>query len=297
MLKRSTFLILAIACFAVHAGAQKADSKPAYDAKHFSSLIERITAGETSEERGKAIRDELADIKVRISTEGFSRKNREGEMVSGTNIIGEVSNPNAKRTIMIGAHYDKVRVGKGAVDNASGSAAILMLMRAFKNSPLKNINLQVAFWDHEEQGLHGSRIYAENRKEKGLPAMYINFDVYGYGDTLWLWSAGEATDFVNALMNAGTQAKFNAVHGNVYPSSDHKSFAAAGVEAYSFSLLSADEVKGITELLGGTPPAAGKMPKALATIHTAEDTKDKIDAAAVVKSLPVIEAAIRALDK
>ncbi len=290
-------LFLITACLSVGVAAQSAATQPAFASKHFASLIDKITAGETSEERGKAIKDELADIKVRITADGFTRKNRDGNMVSGTNIIGEVSNPNAKRTIMIGAHYDKVRVGKGAVDNASGSAAVLMLLRAFKNSPLKNINLQAAFWDHEEQGLHGSRIFVENGKEKGLPAIYINFDVYGYGDTLWLWSPAETSDFASALINSAKSAKFNAVRGNVYPPSDHLSFHNNGVESYSFSLLSADEVKGITDLLGGTPPAAGKMPKALATIHTAGDTKDKIDAAAVVKSLPVVEAAIRALDK
>ncbi|HMQ03498.1 MAG TPA: M28 family peptidase [Pyrinomonadaceae bacterium] len=296
MLKRSLAQFLFVTCLVLGSYAQNA-TKTTYDSKHLASLIDRITAGDTTEDRSKAIRDELADIKVRISTEGFTRKSREGDMVSGTNIIGEVSNPTAKRMIMIGAHYDRVRVGKGAVDNASGSAAVLLLLRAFKEAPLKNIRLQGAFWDHEEQGLHGSRIYVENRKEKGLPDIYINFDVYGYGDTLWLWSANEATDFVKAVINAGANAKFNAVRGSVYPSSDHRSFHAGGVETYSFSLLSANEVREITSILGGTPPEPGKMPKALATIHTAADTKDKIDAAAVVKSLAVVEAAIRALDK
>ncbi len=290
-------LSLVAAIFAVSANAQTNDSKSSFDAKHFTDVIGAISAGNDTAERGAAIKKELADIKVRISTEGFSRKSRDGKTVNGTNIIGEVSNPSAKRSIMLGAHYDRVAAGKGSVDNASGSAAILLLLRAFKEKPLKNINLQAAFWDHEEQGLHGSRIFVENRKERGLPAMYINFDVYGYGDTLWLWTGVEGGDFLSGMLKASETSKFPLSHGKVYPPSDHMSFQAGGVESYSFSLLNADEIKGITKLLGGEPPAAGQLPKALATIHTANDTMDKIDAAAVVRSLPVIEAAIRALDK
>ncbi len=290
-------LTLLVAILAVPAIAQTNDLKPSFEAKHYSALIGAISDGNDTAERGAAIKKELADIKVRISTEGFSRKNRDGKIVSGTNMIGEVSNPNAKFSIMLGAHYDRVAIGNGSVDNASGSAAILLLLRAFKDKPLKNINLQAAFWDHEEQGLHGSRVFVENRKERGLPAMYINFDVYGYGDTLWLWTGVEGGDFLSNMLWASETSKFPLSHGKVYPPSDHVSFQAGGVESYSFSLLSADEIKGITKLLGGEPPAAGQMPKALATIHTANDTMDKIDAAAVVRSLPVIEAAIRALDK
>lgn len=290
-------LTLLAAIFAASVTAQTKDSKSSFEAKHFSDLIGSISAGNDTAERGAAIKKELADIKVRISTEGFTRKSRDGKMVSGNNIIGEVSNPNAKRSIMLGAHYDRVAEGKGAVDNASGSAAILLLLRAFKDRPLKNINLQTAFWDHEELGLHGSRIFVENRREKGLPAMYINFDVYGYGDTLWLWAGADDGDFLINLLKESSGAKFPISHGKVYPPSDHISFQNGGVESYSFSLLSADEIKVITKLLGGEPPAAGQMPIALATIHTANDTTDKIDAVAVVRSMPIIEAAIRALDK
>lgn len=297
MFVRFAKTLILIAVVAVVSFGQAAGVKSGFDAKDYTALIERISSGANSEERGAAIKAELSAIKVRVSTEGFSRKARDGATVRGNNIFGEVSNPRAKRTVMIGAHYDRVAAGKGAVDNASGSAAVLMLLRAFRDNPLKDTNLQAAFWDHEEQGLHGSRIFVENRKDAGLPAVYINFDVYGYGDTLWLWSEGEPSAFVGALLDSSAASKLNAVHGSVYPPSDHLSFKAGGVETYSFSLLSADEVSGIVQLLGGEAPAPGKMPKALTTIHTESDTLDKIDAAAVVRSLPIVEAAIRILDK
>lgn len=294
---RTICIAALVAVFACVAVAQTAAGKTTFDAKHFSSLIEKITTGVDSDERRVAILTELAALKVSASTESFTRKNRDGQTVTGTNIIAEVSNPNAKRTIMIGAHFDRVAKGKGAIDNASGSAAVLMLLKAFKASPMKNINLQAAFWDHEEMGLHGSRIYVENRRENGLPAMYINFDVFGYGDTLWLWSPAETNEFAAALRDTATALKFSSQTSSVYPPSDHHSFNNGGVDSYSFSLLPAAEVTAILKVLGGENVKPENFPAVLKTIHTDNDTKDKIDAAAVVKSLPTVETAIRKLDK
>jgi aminopeptidase S len=277
--------------------AQTQAKSAVYDVVALHGVISRISAAASNEERGNAIRSELAKLKIRVSTEGFSTGGRPADIKNGLNLIAEVSQPSAKRTVMIGAHYDRVANGQGAVDNASGSAAVLELLRIFTARPMKNVTLKAAFWDLEEGGLLGSKTYAQTRGEGGLPDMYINFDVFGYGDTLWFWSATETSEFTANVLSAAKSRKHGARNTRIYPPSDHLSFQSAGVETYSFSLLPLNEIESVTRILGALQPDQKDIPLVLRTIHTDGDTIEKIDAAAIVKALPIIEEAIRKLDK
>jgi aminopeptidase S len=269
---------------------------PATAAKSYSDDVAKITAGNDSTARRKAIEASLKAAGIEHKAEDFAATSRGGREVKGTNVIATIPAAAAKRTIMLGAHLDRVAVGVGAIDNASGTAAVLELLRAFKARPLKNVTLMAGFWDQEEVGLVGSRAYVQSREKGGLPAVYINFDVYGAGDTIWLWSPDENMDFAKSLVKSSQDAKFKHFVSKDYPPSDHRSFAVPGVESYSFSLGPAGEAKNIINVLKGQVDPAN-FPKVLQVIHTENDTLDKIDANAVVRSLVVIEAAIRALDK
>lgn len=262
----------------------------------YANDIATITAGGISAERGKAIQNSLKAIDVEFKTEDFAASSRSGREVKGTNIIATIPSANAKRTIMIGAHLDRVSVGVGAIDNASGSAAVLELLRAFKANPLKNVTLMAGFWDMEEVGLVGSSAFVQSRAKGGLPNVYINFDVYGEGDTIWLWSADENAEFAKNFSKTAKDAKYGFLVSKEYPPSDHRSFVVPGVEPFSFSLGPANEAKNIIKVLKGEVDPAN-LPRVLQVIHTKNDTVDKIDAKAVVKSLVVVEAAIRTLDK
>lgn len=277
--------------------ALSALAQPPISSKNFSNDVKAISSGIGSVERGEVIRAELAKLRIRVSTESFIRNGKTPNEVSGTNIIAELPGKDAKRVVMIGAHYDKVTIGSGAVDNASGSAAVLQLLRAFKERPLKNIRLQAAFWDAEEKGLVGSKMYVDGRKGAGLPNFYINFDVFGYGDTLWLWSSDPELEFAKGFIAVASKSADAFKVSSIYPPSDHKSFSVPGVESYSFSLVTGNEVNGVMKLLSGEKVEQVDTPKIMQTIHTANDTVEKIDAAAVVKALQVVEAAIRTLDK
>jgi aminopeptidase S len=72
--------------------------------------------------------------------------------------------------------------GRDAADNAYGSAAVLALAERFKRKPLMHHRVKIAFWDLEERGLLGATAYVEQNSEK--PALYINFDAFGWGNTL-----------------------------------------------------------------------------------------------------------------
>lgn len=265
-------------------------------AENFTKSINEITVGANSYERGAQIREELEKIGVKFSFEPFTAKGRrDGVEMRGWNIIAEIPNPKATKTILLGAHYDKVSVGKGAIDNASGSAVILELLKAFKANPLQNYSLKVAFWDLEEVGLVGSREYIKARTETELPNIFINFDVFGYGDTLWLWTQKEGTLFSKAVEETAKSANIKSSIGSQYPPSDHLTFAETKTETYSFSLINGDEIPSLLKAFKGEKP--NEMPKVLQIIHSNNDTADKIDANAVAKALPVVEQAIRKLDK
>jgi aminopeptidase S len=294
MLKRTAQLIFTslLLCVAVNAQA----TKQPVDSKAYASDVSGIIAGANSIDRGKAIQESLKKSGIEFKTEDFAAQTRSGREVKGTNVIATIPVAGAKRTIMIGAHLDRVAVGVGAIDNASGVAAVLELLRAFKARPLKNVSLIAGFWDQEEVGLVGSRAFVAAHEKGGLPAVYINFDVYGAGDTIWLWSADENLEFAKGFIKSAGAAKYGYLVSKEYPPSDHRSFAVPGVEAYSFSLGPAGEAKNIINVLKGQGDPAN-FTKVLQVIHTDNDTVDKVDARAAVKSLVVIEAAIRTLDK
>ena len=94
------------------------------------------------------------------------------------NILGMIhgSDPELKNEIiLIGAHYDHVgygssrtsngplgRIHNGADDNASGTAGLLELAKAFRSLPIPTRrSILFALWDGEEQGLLGSKHWVE----------------------------------------------------------------------------------------------------------------------------------------
>jgi hypothetical protein len=85
-------------------------------------------------------------------------------------------------TLVVGAHYDKVSHGCGAVDNWTGIVAIAHLYRTVKDMPLKKTVLFVGF-GREEEGLIGSSamVKAIDKDQLGLYCAMINIDSLGLG--------------------------------------------------------------------------------------------------------------------
>jgi Zn-dependent M28 family amino/carboxypeptidase len=93
--------------------------------------------------------------------------------IQSKNVLGRIagsSRPN--ETILYGAHWDHLGVGlpdatgdsiyNGAVDNATGVAALIELGRAFASGPRPERSVVFAAWTAEEKGLLGSEYYAAN---------------------------------------------------------------------------------------------------------------------------------------
>lgn len=84
--------------------------------------------------------------------------------------------------IVIGAHYDKVSHGCGAVDNWTGIVAIAHIYKTVKDLPLKKSVMFVGFGS-EEKGLIGSRdmVGAIKKEELADYCAMINIDSLGLG--------------------------------------------------------------------------------------------------------------------
>ena len=93
--------------------------------------------------------------------------------IRSKNVLGRLpGSTHPDETILYGAHWDHLGVGapdargdsiyNGAVDNATGSAAVLELARMFASGPQPQRSIVFAFWTAEEKGLLGSEYYAAN---------------------------------------------------------------------------------------------------------------------------------------
>ena len=93
--------------------------------------------------------------------------------IRSRNVLGRLpGSAHPEETILYGAHWDHLGVGapdargdsiyNGAVDNATGVAAIIELARAFAAGPRPERSILFAAWTAEEKGLIGSEYYAAN---------------------------------------------------------------------------------------------------------------------------------------
>ena len=82
---------------------------------------------------------------------------------NGFNIIGDFPGTDlAKEIVLIGGHFDSWHGATGATDNAAGVSAMMEVLRIFRAAGLKpRRTIRIALWGAEEQGLIGSRLYAE----------------------------------------------------------------------------------------------------------------------------------------
>ena len=169
------------------------------------------------------------------------------------NVAGVVpgSDPKLKDEVVIyTAHWDHLgkqgtsgdNIYNGAVDNASGSAALLAMAQEAVKSPAKRS--QMFLWvAAEEQGLLGSAAYAEAPLwPLAKTAANLNLDSLNWiGTTRDIGTAGsERTDLGKMAeaaakgMNMVIAAQKPDLSGG-YFRSDHFSFAKAGVPAFSIT--------------------------------------------------------------
>ncbi|OBX28147.1 aminopeptidase [Acinetobacter gandensis] len=104
------------------------------------------------------------------------------EKTVGQNIVIEIEGQSKDTAVIVGAHYDSVKMGPGINDNASGVAVLLALLQDYAKQKVKpKHTLYLAFWDSEEVGIAGSQAFVKSLSEKQLQGIqaYINVDMVG----------------------------------------------------------------------------------------------------------------------
>lgn len=163
--------------------------------------------------------------------------------------------------IVIGAHYDKVSHGCGAVDNWTGIVAMAHIYRTIKDVRLKKSVLFVGF-GREEEGLIGSKqmVDAIDKEHLGRYCAMINIDSLGLG----LPQALNSSSSQKLIDRAAAMAKDMKIpfrQGSIFQAdSDSTSFLRKKIPAISLHGLSSDWQK---------------------VLHTNDDRLSKVNATSV----------------
>ncbi len=178
---------------------------------------------------------------------------KNGAIIHANNIVAFLDN-HQPYTIVLGAHYDHLGLGKnhnsldanpegkihhGADDNASGTAAVMELAEKIRNSNLKwNYNFLFIHFSGEELGLLGSKKWCDN-PEFDLTKIdcMINFDMVGRlndSNKLLVYGIGTASS-LNTIVEENNQFGFKLVKDSsgIGPS-DHTSFYLKNIPVLHF---------------------------------------------------------------
>jgi hypothetical protein len=162
---------------------------------------------------------------------------------SARNVVGRIdgSDPRLRdEVIIIGGHMDHIGtdgrglVFNGADDNGSGTAVVIELARVFAESPAPRRTIIFTTIAAEEQGLLGSKAFAEHPPFDLSPVVaMINFDMTGYGTGKTAIGGGEQYP---AVMHAFRASLDSTVAESLLvrrawggEGSDHAPFRRAGI--------------------------------------------------------------------
>jgi len=109
-----------------------------------------------------------------------------------------------KRTVVVGANYDKPSKGEGVIKNWSGAAMLPSLLESLNKSPRRLTYVFVGFTDHQH-GLRGSRAYAKDLKKDTTLAM-LDIDSVGM-DATRVWLAKADKNLVSGLARVAQSLK------------------------------------------------------------------------------------------
>ena len=196
-------------------------------AEHYNMIVRALESG--------------APVKLRIRIDAREHT----ADTNGYNVIAEIpgTDPALKdEVVLLGAHLDSWHSATGATDNADASASLMEAMRILTALGVKpRRTIRMALWGGEEQGLLGSRAYAErhyggdsNAMAREKLSVYLNNDpgtgpIYG-----WYMEENPLIKpifdaWLDPLRDLGMRKNVMAKIG----STDHLAFTALGLPAFN----------------------------------------------------------------
>ena len=164
---------------------------------------------------------------------------------NGYNVIAEIPGTDPRigdEVVLIGAHIDSWHSATGASDNADAVAELIEAMRILKASGVSpRRTIRAAIWGGEEEGLLGSKAYAQqhyagdaNAANRDKLSIYLNNDP-GTGPIYGWYAEGSAPakavldEWLAPLADLGGRRNIMEKIGNT----DHLSFTALGLPAFN----------------------------------------------------------------
>ena len=143
----------------------------------------------------------------------------------------------SQETIVVGAHYDKVPDGCGAIDNWSGIVALAHIYKGFKDITPEKTLIFVAF-GKEEKGLLGSKAMVRTIKKEEIEhyCAMVNIDSLGM-------AAPQAPEnlssklLVNRVAELAKQMKIPFSKVSINGDADSSSFIGKKIPAITISAL------------------------------------------------------------
>lgn len=242
----------------------------------------QIPAAAVDLDTGNRLRAALethTDVDVHMALENWM------ERATSANVLGEIQGT-TDEVVLVGAHLDSWDLATGALDNGSGSLAVLdaalALAAHVQRSGLRpRRTLRFAFWMGEELGLYGSRAYVQNRLNEGTLGRYaavLNMDVVGDPTTLGAIGRPGTAPLLAHVREAAEAAGITlsedfSFGGGLY--SDHQPFMLQGVPIVSIG--------------------SRQRPEAAGVGHTTADTRDVIDEPGISRAAALAAALLWAL--
>jgi hypothetical protein len=104
--------------------------------------------------------------------------------------------PAGKKALLLSAHYDSVRTGPGAGDDAAGVAAILESLRALKVGTAPERDIIVLINDGEEAGLFGADVFAAEHPWAKDVGVVLNFEGRGNSGPAYMFETSEGNGWL-----------------------------------------------------------------------------------------------------
>jgi hypothetical protein len=161
------------------------------------------------------------------------------------NVIAEIPGTDpviGDEVVLLGAHIDSWHSATGAADNADAVAELMEAMRILKATGVKpRRTIRAAIWGGEEEGLLGSRAYAQqhyageaNAKAREKLSVYLNNDP-GTGPIYGWYAEGNTAakrvfdEWLTPFKDLGARRNVIEKIGNT----DHLAFTALGLPAFN----------------------------------------------------------------
>jgi len=206
----------------------------------------------------------------------LSIPNQIGGPIRASNVIAEIKgSEKPDEFVILGAHLDSWELGTGALDNGCNAALVIDALRAIKASGVTpKRTIRFILFSGEEQGLIGSRAYAEHHRYELHNAAGVVIYDSGTGKTTG-FSVGGRKDVLDA-------ARDLIVPLSQFGVKELKPEMEWGTDHFDF-------------MLEGVPTFVAEQEEAnyLENYHAVSDTYDKVDLAQLKKH--VAEAAAMAI--